>query len=77
MTQKLKVRKVSKSTLGLTLPKDLVAELGLEEGDELYVVRTPDGMELTRLDPKFEEALEISRRAIRKYPNAMKKLAEG
>ncbi len=77
MTQKLKVRKISKSTLGLTLPKDLVAELGLEEGDELYVVRTPDGMELTRLDPKFEEALEISRRAIRKYPNAMKKLAEG
>lgn len=77
MTKKLKVRKVSRSTLGLTLPKDLVAELGLEEGDDLYVVRTPEGMELTRLDPDFEEALEISRRAIRKYPNAMKKLAGG
>lgn len=77
MTTKLKVRKVSKSTLGLTLPKDLVAELGLEEGDDLYVVRTPHGVELTRLDPEFEKALEISRRAIRKYPNAMKKLAEG
>lgn len=77
MTTKLKVRKVSRSTLGVTLPKDLVAELGLAEGDELYVVRTPDGVELTRLDPHFEEALEISRRVIRKYPNAMKKLAEG
>jgi putative addiction module antidote len=77
MTRKLKVRKVSKSTLGLTLPKDLVTELGLEEGDDLYVHRTPDGVELTRLDPDFEEALEISRKAIRKYPNAMKKLAEG
>jgi putative addiction module antidote len=77
MTTKLKVRKVSRSTLGVTLPKDLVAELGLAEGDELYVVRTPDGVELTRLDPDFEEALEISRRVIRKYPNAMKKLAEG
>ncbi len=76
MTRKLKVRKVSKSTLGLTLPKDLVAELGVEEGDELYVVATPDGVELTRLDPDFEEALEISRRAIRKFPKAMKKLAE-
>lgn len=77
MTTKLKIRKVSRSTLGVTLPKDLVAELGLAEGDELYVVRTPDGVELTRLDPDFEEALEISRRVIRKYPNAMKKLAEG
>ena len=77
MTTRLKVRKVGKSTLGLTLPKDLVAELGLAEGDELYVVRTPDGVELTRLDPDFEDALEVSRRVIRKYPNAMKKLAEG
>lgn len=76
MAKKLKVRKVSKSTLGVSLPKDLVAELGVEEGDELYVVTTPNGVELTRLDPEFEEALEISRRAIRKFPNAMKKLAE-
>ena len=60
----------------MSLPKDLVAELGVEEGDELYVVTTPNGVELTRLDPEFEEALEISRRAIWKFPNAMKKLAE-
>lgn len=77
MSKTLKIRKVSKSSLGLTLPKDLVAELGLEEGDDLYVIRTTDGMELTRLDPDFADALEISRKAIRKYPNAMKKLAEG
>ena len=75
MTTKLKVRKVSRSTLGVTLPRDLVAELGLAEGDELHLVRTPNGVELTRLDPDFEQALDISREAIRKYPNAMKKLA--
>ena len=75
MTSKLKVRKVSRSTLGVTLPRDLVAELRLAEGDELHVVRTPDGVELTRLDPDFERALEVSRETIRKYPNAMKKLA--
>ena len=68
---------MSRSSLGLTLPRDLVAELDLAEGDELHVVRTPDGIELTRLDPDFARALEISRAAMRKYPNAMKKLAGG
>ncbi len=76
MAKSLKVRKVGTS-LGLVLPRELLAELDIGEGDLLYPVRTPGGVELTRYDPDFEQALEAGRKFMRRYPNAMKKLAEG
>lgn len=75
MTKRLKVRKIGTS-LGITLPKEVLMDLGVGEGDILFPVRTPSGIELTRYDPEFEEALEIGRKIMRRYPNAMKKLAE-
>jgi putative addiction module antidote len=72
---KLKLRKVGRNALGIALPDKLVNELGLAEGDALQIVLTPDGLALKRLDPDVERALEISDDAIRKYPNAMKRLA--
>lgn len=75
MTKHIKIRKIGTS-LGVTLPKEILAEMGVGEGDILYPVRTPDGIQLTPYDPDFAEALEIGRKIIRRYPNAMKKLAE-
>lgn len=75
MARHLKVRKIGTS-LGVTLPKEILAEIGVGEGDILYPVRTPEGIQLTPYDPEFAEALEIGRKIIRRYPNAMKKLAE-
>lgn len=72
MSKKLRVRKVG-GGLGVSLPK----ELGFEEGDELFAIRTPEGLHLTRLDPDFEQALTATGDFIRRYPNLMKKLAEG
>ncbi len=76
MPKPLKIRKIGTS-LGVVLPKELLAELGVGEGDTLYPVRTPDGVSLTRYDPDFEMALKAGREFMRRYPNAMKKLAEG
>ena len=75
MTKPLKVRKIG-SSLGVVLPKELLGELEVAEGDLLYPVRTPEGVRLTRYDPEFERAVEAGRRFMRRYPNAMKKLAE-
>ena len=50
--------------------------MGLKEGDPLYMVKTPTGVELTPYDPDFAEAMEDARDFMRAYPNAMKKLAE-
>lgn len=69
MTKKRRVRKIG-SGLGLSLPKDL----GFEEGEELYAIRTSDGLHLTRLDPEFDQAMEAAGDFIRRYPNLMRRL---
>ena len=58
--------------LGVSLPRDL----GFEEGEELYAIRTTEGLHLTRLDPDFDQAMESAGDFIRRYPNLMKKLAQ-
>ena len=50
--------------------------MGLGEGDKVYAVRTPRGFELTPYDANFDKAVDTAREFMRKYPNAMKKLAE-
>ena len=75
MARSVKVRKVGTS-LGVVLPKELLAELGLGEGDELYVVRNPDGVLLTPHDPETQEVLEDARDFMHLHMGAMNKLAE-
>ena len=50
MSKPLKIRKIGTS-LGVVLPKELLTELGVGEGDLLYPVRTPDGVSLSPYDP--------------------------
>ena len=76
MIKPLKIRKWGGS-YGVALPKRLLDDLGVGEGDTLYPVRTPNGVELTPYDPDFEQALEATRDFMRRHPNAMRKLAEG
>jgi putative addiction module antidote len=72
----LQVKKIGNS-LGLILPKDLLARLKLSEGDKLYVVeQTERGIKLSPYDPKHVKAMEIARRSFRKYADTYKALAE-
>ena len=76
MTKVLKIRKIGGS-LGVVLPKELLGELGIGEGDLLYPVRTPDGVSFTPYDPDFAKALEDGRDFMRRHRNAMRELAKG
>jgi putative addiction module antidote len=72
----LQVRRIGNS-LGLILPKDLLARLNLQEGDKLHIVeQTERGLKLTPYDPKHAEAMEIARRSFRKYADTYKALAK-
>ncbi len=75
MSKPLKIRKIGTS-LGVVLPKELLIELGVGEGDTLYPVRTPDGVSLTQYDPDFAEILDDSRDYMRRHRNAMRELAK-
>ena len=74
MTTTLTIRRVGNS-LGVLLGRDLLAELGVEEGDSLFVVHSPDGLRLTPYDPDFSEAIEAGRDYMRRHRNALRELA--
>ncbi|AXK83186.1 AbrB/MazE/SpoVT family DNA-binding domain-containing protein [Pseudolabrys taiwanensis] len=72
----LQVKKVGNS-LGLILPKELLARLRLKEGDKLHVVeQTERGVKLSPYDPKHAKAMELARRSFRKYADTYKALAK-
>ncbi|TPQ41743.1 AbrB family transcriptional regulator [Bradyrhizobium guangdongense] len=72
----LQVRKIGNS-IGLILPKEMVARLNLKEGDKLFPVEQPGGgFVLTPHDPDFEKAMEVARRGMKRYHNALAELAK-
>ena len=71
----LKVRRVGNS-LGVVLPKDVLAKLRVGEGDELSVSETPSGVALQRHDLELQEQIEAARRAMKRYRNALRELAK-
>jgi putative addiction module antidote len=72
---KLEIKKIGNST-GLILPKELLARLGLKQGDSVVVTETPDGFAVSRGDETFEQGMELAREAMKTYRNALKELAK-
>jgi putative addiction module antidote len=72
---KLKIRAVGTSA-GVILPKEALAHLGVREGDELYLVETPEGYQVTAYDPDFEKQLESARKGMDAYRNTLRELAK-
>lgn len=71
----VKVVAVGNST-GVILPKDIVQRLRVKKGDSLYILETPNGIELTPYDREFEEQMEVAERVMREDRDVLKKLAE-
>ena len=72
---KLQLKKIGNST-GLILPKELLARLNLEQGDEVIVSEGPEGFTVSRGDETLDKGLEIARKAMKTYRNALKELAK-
>ncbi len=72
---KTRVRKIGNS-LGIVLSKELIDQLNVQEGDELFWVVTPDGVHLTPDDSDFEAVVLSNRDYIRRHRNALEDLAE-
>jgi putative addiction module antidote len=75
MAAMLKVRRVGNS-LGVILTKDVIESLGVAEGDELFAIRTPEGIRLTPYDPDFATAIESTREYMRRHRDALHELAK-
>ena len=60
----------------LYVGNDVGVYVSLDRGDTLSVSRTPDGITLRPADPEFDAQMEIARKVMRKYRNALRELAK-
>ncbi len=72
---KVKITKIGNS-LGVVLPKETLALLNVDKGDELTMIRTPNGIELTPYDPEVARQLEEGRRIMRENRDVLRELAK-
>lgn len=70
-----KVIKVGNSA-GIVLPKEVLGLLGVELGDQLNFIRTPDGLSLSKYDPDFAEKMNVAREVMKRRRNALRELAK-
>lgn len=64
------------NSVGVILPKEILAKLHIEKGDSLYLVETPGGIELTPYNPEFAGQMDMAERIMREDRDVLKKLAE-
>ena len=72
---KLKITAIGNSA-GVILPKELLARLRVEKGDELLALETPDGIRLTVYDPELAAQMEVAERVMRDRRTLLNKLAQ-
>lgn len=71
----LKLRKIGNS-VGVILPKEVLADLGVSDGDQLFLTRTPEGYQLRPTNPAFEKQMEIARDVMKEYRDVLRELAK-
>ncbi len=71
----LKLTQIGNS-VGLILPKEVLARLKVEKGDTLYVTEAANGVTLTPYDPALEEELRLGRAFMREYRDTFHQLAK-
>jgi putative addiction module antidote len=75
MTLELKLRKVGNS-VGLVLPKEVLAHLKVKEGDTLTLTDAQDAVRLTVGNPEFAKTMEVFESLNRRYRNTLRELAK-
>ncbi len=71
----LKLTQIGNS-VGVILPKELLAKLKLEKGDTLFVTEAANGLNISPYDPTLEEELALGREFMREYRDTFHQLAK-
>jgi putative addiction module antidote len=71
----LKITQIGNS-VGVVLPKEVLAKLGAEKGDVVFLTESPDGYHLRPYDAEFERKMEVARRVMKKRRNVLRELAK-
>lgn len=71
----LKITQIGNS-LGVILPKEVLAKLKLVKGDALHLTDAPDGLRLTPHDPAFAQQMDAARVIMKKRRAVLRELAK-
>lgn len=64
------------NSVGVILPKELLAKLGVRKGDTLFAVETEGGIRLTTTDPDFARQMEVAREVMKRRRAVLRELAK-
>ena len=64
------------NSVGVILPKELLARLKLEKGDTVFVTEAANGVTLTPYDPALDAQLQLGREFMREYRDTFHQLAK-
>ncbi|MFZ5662069.1 MAG: AbrB/MazE/SpoVT family DNA-binding domain-containing protein [Pseudomonadota bacterium] len=71
----LKLTRIGNS-VGVILPKEVLARLKLDAGDSVFLTEAPDGYRLTPYDAEFEAQMRVAREVMKRRRAALRELAK-
>jgi len=71
----LKLTRVGNS-VGVVLPKDVLARLNLQLGDTIFLTDSPDGYRITPYDPVFERQFATAKAIMKNDRSILRELAK-
>jgi putative addiction module antidote len=74
-SEALTIRAIGNSS-GVVLPKELMEAMNVQQGDRLFVTRTPDGIVLRPYDEQFAKRMTVAREVMRRRRNVLRELAK-
>jgi len=64
------------NSLGIVLPREILARLRVDKGDLLFLVESPLGFEMTPYEPGFEAQMQQAEQVMRAERNVLRLLAD-
>ena len=71
----LKLTQIGNS-VGLVLPKEVLARLDVEKGDMVYLTDSPNGMRITTVNPEFVDQMKAAKEIMRRRRDVLSELAK-
>jgi putative addiction module antidote len=71
----LKLTQIGNS-VGVILPKEVLARLRVEKGDVIYVTESPDGYRITPHSAEFEAQMKAAREIMKERRAVLRELAK-
>ncbi len=71
----LKLTQIGNS-VGVILPKEILARLKLEKGDTVFVTEAANGVMLTPYSSEFEEQMKLGRQIMKERRDVLRELAK-